>query len=141
MAANSKFAMAVHVMVALTLDEDELLSSSYLAESLNTNAVVVRRILSDLQKAGLLETQSGRAGGARLRKPARSISLHDVYRAVDEGQVFAYNPNDPNKKCPLSCQMKTALEPVFALASDALAESLGSIKLSEVAARVREAFL
>lgn len=123
--------MATHIMTALAVKQDKL-NSTYLADSLNTNPVVVRRILSELQKAGLLETEAGRTGGARLAKKANAISLYEVYAAVDDGDLFAYNPNDPNKKCTLSCKMKSVLLPVFDAASDALAEKLKKIKLSDL---------
>lgn len=135
MAANSRFAMATHIMTALAVKNDKL-NSGYLADSLNTNPVVVRRILSELQKAGLLETEAGRSGGARLARNAKSISLYEVYAAVDEGDLFAYNPNDPNKKCALSCKMKTVLSPVFDAANEALAEKLKKIKLSDLVEEV-----
>ena len=93
---------------------------------------MVRRILSELQKAGLLETEAGRTGGARLSRKASAITLFDVYAAVDEGKVFAYNPNDPNKKCSLSCKMKSVLSPIFDSASVALEEKLKKIKLSDL---------
>ena len=131
MAANSKFAMATHIMTALAVKQEKL-NSNYLADSLNTNPVVVRRILSELQKAGLLETEAGRSGGARLTRNPNSISLYEVYAAVDDGELFAYNPNDPNKKCALSCQMKSVLTPVFEAANEALAEKLKKIKLSSL---------
>ena len=131
MAANSRFAMATHILTALAVEDDKL-SSTYLADSLNTNPVVVRRILSELAKAGLLETEAGRAGGARLAKKPEAISLYDVYAAVDDGELFAYNPNDHNKKCALSCKMKSVLSPVFDAACDALAEKLKKIRLSEL---------
>jgi Rrf2 family protein len=131
MAANSRFAMATHILTALAVENDKL-SSTYLADSLNTNPVVVRRILSELAKAGLLETEAGRTGGARLAKKPEAISLYDVYAAVDDGELFAYNPNDPNKKCALSCKMKSVLSPVFEAACGALADKLKKIRLSEL---------
>jgi len=136
MAANSRFAMATHVMTTLALKKNELVTSSYLADSMNTNPVVVRRLLVELQKAGLLITQSGRAGGARLLKPVEKISLFDIYAAVDRGELFAYNPNDPNRKCPVSCEMKSVLEPVFASASESLSESLKKVRLSDLVSRL-----
>lgn len=130
--------MATHIMTALAVEQDKL-SSTYLAESLNTNPVVVRRILSELQKAGLLETESGRNGGARLAKRSQVISLYDVYIAVDEGSLFAYNPNEPKKSCALSCKMKSVLLPVFDAACEALADKLKKIKLSDLVAEVDSA--
>lgn len=139
MAANSRFAMASHIMTAVALKGDEKSSewvtSSYLADSLNTNAVVVRRILGDLQKAGLLETQTGRSGGAKLAKKASGISLYEIFVAVDEGELFAYNPNDPNKKCTLSCEMKAVLTPIFESAQGALTDNLKQVRLSDLVAR------
>jgi Rrf2 family protein len=131
MAANSRFAMATHIMTAVSLHGDDgLMNSTELADSLNTNPVVVRRILSDLQKAGLVSTQSGRAGGAWLARKPEAITLHEIFAAVDDGELFAYNPNDPNKGCALSCEMKDVLAPIFEAAHSALASSLGEIRLS-----------
>jgi len=136
MATNSRFAMATHIMISVSLHKEELVSSSYLAQSLNTNPVVVRRILSELQKHGLLETQTGRSGGARLAKNVKSISLFDIFAAVDDGELFAYNPNDPNRKCALSCEMKRLLEPVFSSASESLADHLKKVKLADLISRL-----
>jgi Rrf2 family protein len=129
--ANSRFAMATHIMTALA-SRKEKLNSTHLAESLNTNPVVVRRILSELQKAGFLITEAGRSGGATLAKKPSTITMFDIYNAVDEGQIFSYNPNDPNKKCALSCKMKSVLTPVFEAANEALAQKLKKIRLSEI---------
>lgn len=131
MAANSRFAMATHIMTSLAVKQEKI-SSTYLASSLNTNPVVVRRILGELQKAGLLKTDTGRTGGAMLIKKPNAISLYDVYAAIDDGDLFAYNPNDPNKECMLSCKMKSVLSPIFASACEAIASKLKKIKLSDL---------
>lgn len=127
--------MATHIMTALAVKECKT-TSSYLASSINTNPVVVRRILSELQKAGLIETEAGRNGGCLLAKRPSQITLYDVYAAVDEGSLFAYNPNDPNKTCSLSCKMKSVLMPVFQAANTALADKLRKIKLSDLVEEV-----
>jgi Rrf2 family protein len=132
MAANSRFAMATHVLTALALHRDKPVSSSFLANSVNTNPVVVRKILGDLQKAGLVTTTAGKTGGAELARAPSRITLDEVYRAVDAAEVFAYNPNDPNKHCPLSCTMKSVLETVFASADLAVTKELKSRKLSDL---------
>lgn len=137
MAANSRFAVATHIMLSVAVKSDEeLVSSAYLSSSVNTNAVVVRRILSDLQKAGLLETVFGRNGGSRLAKPANKISMLEIFQAVDEGDLFAYNPAKPNQTCALSCKMKSILEPVFKSANTALAKNLKESLLSDLVKKV-----
>jgi len=133
MAANSRFAMATHIMLELGITpEGELKSSFQLASGANTNPVVIRRILSELQKAGLVSTASGKSGGARVAKKTSTISLYDIYAAVDDGSLFAHNPNDPNKKCELSCQMAELLNPIFSSAATALERELSAHKLSRL---------
>lgn len=133
MAANSRFAMATHIMLELGFTpEGELKNSSQLASGANTNPVVIRRILSELQKAGLVSTASGKSGGARMAKKPSAISLYDIYAAVDEGSLFAHNPNDPNKKCELSCHMAELLNPIFSSAASALERELSAHKLSRL---------
>ena len=124
--------MATHIMTSIAIHNEELVTSEYLASSLNTNAVVVRRILGSLQKAGLVETIAGRRGGTRLNIKSSQISLFDVFAAVDEENVFAFNPNDPNKKCALSCRMKAVLEPIFKKANQSVAKELKKVLLSDL---------
>lgn len=138
MAANSRFAVATHIMTSLALHENEVVSSSYLASSVNTNPVVIRRILSDLQKAGLIITKSGKAGGAQLAKAPANIFLSDIYNAIEGNEVFAYNPNDPNKQCKLSCVMKGVLEPVFQSVQNALNMDLQRTSLGSLVHRINK---
>ncbi|MDZ4083139.1 MAG: Rrf2 family transcriptional regulator [Bdellovibrionales bacterium] len=132
MAANSRFAMATHILTSLALHRDKPVSSSHLASSVNTNPVVVRRILGDLQKAGLVKTTAGKTGGAALSRSPSKITLDEVYKAVDAAEIFAFNPNDPNAHCPLSCTIKSVLETVFQSADRAITKELKSRKLSDL---------
>ncbi len=136
MAANSRFAVATHILAALALKKGEKVSSTYLGESVNTNPVVIRRILLDLQKAGFVETITGKNGGTVLRAAPKEVSLRKIYEAVDDGSIFAYNPAAPNKKCPLSCKMKAALEPIFQSVERALEKDLEKVTLEDVLQRL-----
>ena len=125
-------------MTSLAFHRNGPVSSAFLASSVNTNPVVVRRILGDLQKAGLVTTTAGKSGGAELSRSPSKISLDEVYRAVDDAEIFAYNPNDPNRHCPLSCTMKSVLETVFASADEALTKELRSRRLSDIVAMLEK---
>ncbi|MCC7307577.1 MAG: Rrf2 family transcriptional regulator, partial [Acidobacteria bacterium] len=57
MAANSQFAMAVHILALLALKGETNLKSDTIAHSVNTNPVVIRRILGQLANARLVESQ------------------------------------------------------------------------------------
>src|SRR5687767_11168101 len=100
MAANSQFSMAVHVLAMLARSEGENVKSDYLARSVNTNAVVVRRLLGELNHANLVVSQSGVHGGTRLARCPKDINLAEVYKAVNCGGVFAL-PKSPSRDCPV----------------------------------------
>ena len=62
MAANSQFSMAVHVLAMLAKSGEEKMKSEYVAGSVNTNAVVIRRLLGQLNQANLVVSQTGASG-------------------------------------------------------------------------------
>ena len=88
MGNNSKFTIAVHILTMLANAKDASLKSDYVAKSINTNPVVVRRIWASLAKADLLVSRTGSSGGARLAREASEITLLDIYRAVETGCLF-----------------------------------------------------
>ena len=51
--------MAVHVLAVLAYQEGDRVTSALLASSVNTNPVIVRRLLLALQRARLVETGKG----------------------------------------------------------------------------------
>ncbi|MBA2379324.1 MAG: Rrf2 family transcriptional regulator [Blastocatellia bacterium] len=109
MAANSQFAMAVHILAMLASSRDENLSSSYIAGSVNTNAVVIRRLLGQLGHAKLVVSQTGANGGTRLSRCPDEINLSEVYQAVNCGEVFALHSKGPNRDCPVGRNMESVL--------------------------------
>jgi Rrf2 family protein len=132
MAASCRFAFAVHVLTVLAFKQREGGNSDLLAGSVNTNAVVIRRILSDLRRAGLVKTHKGAGGGARLSRPPAEISLDAVYRAMECGPSFSPHPHQPNQRCPIGRKIEVTLESIFAEAETALQEALAKRTLSDV---------
>ena len=109
MAANSQFSMAVHILTLLARAGNENLKSEYVAGSVNTNPVVIRRILSQLGQAGLVASQTGAAGGTRLARDPGEISLCEIYKAVSCGEVFALHNRAPNQDCPVGRNIEAVL--------------------------------
>jgi Rrf2 family protein len=110
MAANSQFSIAVHVLTVIAKGgRDERVKSDRIARSVNTNPVVIRRLLSNLQDAGLVISQVGAAGGTSLAKLPKDIRLSEVYKAVSCGEVFALPPNEPDQDCPVGKNMAAFL--------------------------------
>ena len=131
--------MAVHVLTVLAYNEGDRITSSALASSVNTNPVVIRRLLLALQRSKLVETSKGPGAGSRLsRSPAR-INLAEVYRAVEDDEPFATPARKPNAACPVGSCIRNTLETVFASAQQALEQDLARTSLADLMQAVKAA--
>src|SRR5882724_319941 len=138
MANNLQFSIAVHVLAGLACGCDkEGVTSGLLAESVNTSPSFVRRVLAKLSKAGLVKTATGKAGACWLAKDAKKISLLDIYKAVDAPEAIAIHSYKEQKGCPVSCQIKTALEHALGKTQKAMEASLRQISLAEIVTEVK----
>ncbi len=131
MAANSRFAVAVHALALIAWHEDARHSSREIAGSVATNPVVIRRLLAQLSRAGIVESAHGAKGGFRLARSAGKIRLYDVYAAVEEGGFFAL-PEKGNDQCPVSCRMKAILDGVFKRVESKVVPELKRATLADV---------
>src|SRR5438270_13734617 len=113
--SSGRFAMAVHAL-ALLADAPGGHPSEHIAGSVNTHAVVLRRVLRRLADAGLIEAREGRGGGYRLARPAERIWLDEVYRAMEPDGPVAPSPARPNPRCPIGAGMQAAFSGVTNLA-------------------------
>jgi Rrf2 family protein len=131
MSAHCRFAMAVHVLAVLAYKRGGV-SSAVLASSVNTNPVIVRRLLLTLQEANLVETRKGPGHGSRLSRSATEINLADVYRAVERGEPFPFPPRHPNRACPVGQGIRAVLEQLCQQASQAVQRDFEKITLASV---------
>lgn len=135
MAANSKLASATQILCVMAYLGDSTTSLA-IANSLRTNPVVVRRLLKQLERAGLVELRPGRDGGVRLVRTPDQITLDQVYSAVEAGgEVFALR-SDGNPRCPVNKVMPQMLGPLFASASQAVTDVLGRTTIGSLAQAV-----
>src|SRR4030095_11187093 len=113
MQTSSRFAVAVHILALMVGADEEPIKSDHMAGSVNTNPVVIRRILCSLSRAKLVNSKTGAAGGSRLTRKASQISLLDVYRAVEEGGVFAPHRQQPSRRCFVGGTIESVLKDVL----------------------------
>ena len=139
MRASSRFAIAVHVLAVLAYQEGDLVTSAALAGSINTNPVIIRRLLLALQRARLVDTCKGAGAGSRLSRSPRRINLAEIYRAVEEAEPFSTPSRNPNAACPVGKCIRKVLDPVFASARSALERDLAKTTLADVMTTVKTA--
>jgi Rrf2 family protein len=135
MLSSSRFVVAIHALSVLARsDKQGPVCSSTIAESVHTNPVVIRRMMAELERAGLVRSVSGRCGGFALERAANSITLADIYLAVEGESVFRMHNVDPNTKCPIAQQVTKVLSTPFKSAESALSASLAKTSLHDVTA-------
>jgi Rrf2 family protein len=133
--------MAVHVLAVLAYKDGDRVTSAFLAGSVNTNPVIIRRLLLSLQKARLVETCKGAGAGSRLSRSARRINLAEIYRSVEEPEPFARPTRKPSAACPVGKCIMDALQRVFASAESAMERDLEKTTLADVIEAVKAAGL
>ena len=78
MQISSRFTIAVHILLCIdTFQGKYKLTSEFLAASVHVNPVIIRKILSQLKAAGIVEVQRG-SGGASIVGKLEEISFLDI---------------------------------------------------------------
>ncbi|TXJ79227.1 Rrf2 family transcriptional regulator [Streptomyces lavendulae] len=135
MSANSRLTVATHVLVWMELYRRQggtVATSEQIAESVNTNPVVIRRLLGDLRKAGLVSSRRGAGAGWVLARDPAQISLLEVYDAVEPGALFALHRALPNQECPVGRGIQPVMQEVYDQAEAAVRQELGKSTLADV---------
>jgi Rrf2 family protein len=130
---SSRFTIAVHILTLIKQNPPSDCTSEFMAGSVNTNPVIIRKILSYLKKAGLVEVRRG-AGGAYLLKELHDITLLEVYRAVqvvEEDKLFHFHEK-PNPDCPIGANIQSVLELILVQAQEAMEQVLESITMDQL---------
>ncbi|GAA0420889.1 Rrf2 family transcriptional regulator [Actinoplanes capillaceus] len=138
-AANSRVTIAAHALAWLELARRrgrEVLTSDEVAASVNTNAVIVRRSLGDLQRAGLVTARRGNGAGFSLGRPATEITLLDIWLAVSPEPLLALHHSEPNLDCPVGRGIRPVLTNLYDEATDAFRTTLARRTVSDVLERI-----
>lgn len=101
---DTRFSVSVQIMMSLAYHSDELMNSEQLAGVLKTNSTFIRKLVSNLVEAGLVESFRGKGGGIRIAKDPKDISLKCIYLAATEDKTLIKTHKKPVlKACPVSC--------------------------------------
>ena len=140
MQISSRFTIAVHILICIDVFGDaELQTSETLAGSIGAHPVVIRRILGQLRRAGLIRVARGREGGATIARPLDAITLADVFRAVEslgKDALFSFHEN-PNPACPVGRSIHDVLDGRLAEIQHAMERAMERVTLANVAADAR----
>ena len=133
MQISSRFTMAIHMFACIDTFTDQKMTSDFMAGSIGTNPVIIRKILQQLKAAGLVEVSRG-TGGVTITRPLEQITFLDIYKAVEcapEEQLFHFHEN-PNPMCPVGKKIHRVLDGRLHEVQRAMEEKLAEMTLADV---------
>ena len=132
---STRFAVGVHLLTALATNSGKILRSEDVADSVNTNPVVIRRLFSQLTAAGLVRARLGHGGGFELARPASDITLLEIFTALEKPDLFAAH-RSPSASCPVGAHILPVLREATAPAVGALQRELSRTTVADIASAV-----
>ncbi len=134
MQISSRFTMAVHILICIEVfGKDNKITSEFLASSVNVNPVVIRRLLQQLKRAGIVVVKRG-SGGADISKNLEDITLLDIYNAVESvenGELFHFHEN-PNVLCPIGRNIHNIMDRRLLEIQEAMESQMRSVTIRDV---------
>jgi len=134
MQVSSRFTIAVHMFSCIEhFSKDYKITSDFIAGSVNANPVVIRKIMSMLRDAGLVNVARG-TGGITLARDAKDITFLDIFNAVeslDDGRLFHFHEN-PNANCPVGRNIHLIVDDKLDRIQAAMEKELESITVADI---------
>ncbi|WP_430613185.1 Rrf2 family transcriptional regulator [Flavobacterium sp. JP2137] len=127
---NIRFATVLHILTLLRMKEGQLLSSEYIAGSVNVNAAAIRKEIKNLKTFGFITSKEGKGGGYALGRSAKKIHLSELYKAVSEVHLLGKSHN-PNPECPVGKDINTHLKNLFETVDKAFLKEINQITLED----------
>lgn len=134
---NVQFSVASHMLAALALYHGGHATSAMLAQSVNADPSFVRRVLSKLSKAGLVNATRGKNGACELARAPDQITLLEIYKASEAPATFAIHMYPVEEMCSISCHIKDVMAEVLQRSQTNFERSLSQQTLADVTASIR----
>ncbi|MDL2248701.1 Rrf2 family transcriptional regulator [Tyzzerella sp. OttesenSCG-928-J15] len=138
MRISIKCSSAVHMLLVIaSLSAEKKVTSSLLASSVGCNPVEVRKLLSSLKKAGIINVSRG-PGGATLNKEPDDITLLDIYSAVDSAsldELIGLHANAATM-CPIGKNIYNILAEPYEEIGSAIRDKMATITLKQLLERL-----
>ena len=134
MQISSRFTVALHIFTCVEMfKDDHKVTSDFLAGSINTNPVIIRKILTQLKNAGLITIARG-TGGITVNRPLSEITFYDVYQAiepVENGSLFHFH-DSPNPECPVGRNIHALLDGKLKAIQGAMEDEMKTYSLEDL---------
>jgi len=132
MRRDSRLSAVLHLILHLRELEGPV-TSEVLGPLMNTNPVLVRRMLGGLREAGIVSAEKGHGGGWALARPLDRVTLADVYRALGSPNLFSIGPRRENPRCLVEQAVNRSLGKALGDAEALLLAELARTTVADIA--------
>lgn len=137
MLGSSRFVIAIHVLAILARAHGrEPVCSTFIAQSVNTNPVVIRRLMASMEQHSLVKSLAGRKGGFILARDPRSITLQEIFNALEGSELFRRHVREPSKECPVGACIANVISKPLRVAEEAMNAALARTTLQDLVSEI-----
>jgi Rrf2 family protein len=133
MKRDSRLSGVLHVLLHMA-EHDGPVTSEVLARAMDTNPVVVRRVMAGLREQGYVRSGKGHGGGWTLARDLAEITLRDIYDALGRPTLLAMGNRTEAPGCLVEQAVNGALDTAFREAEALLLSRLGDVTLAALSA-------
>lgn len=112
-------------------------TSEVLAQAMDTNPVVLRRVMAGLRDRGYVQSEKGHGGGWTLACDLAKVTLRDIYAALGSPALLAMGNRTEAPGCVIEEAVNAALQKSFEDAEALLLSRLGEVTLASLSQKVR----
>ncbi len=136
MRRDGKLSGVLHVLLHMA-EQSGPATSERLAKAMDTNPVVIRRIMAGLRDQGYVQSEKGHGGGWTLCCDLSKVTLRDIYTALGSPSLLAMGHRTEAPGCRVEQAVNAALGQAFHDAEALLLSRLGEVTLAMLGADLR----
>jgi DNA-binding IscR family transcriptional regulator len=122
---------AIHILAYIEIfKETDFLSSEMIASSVETNAANVRKIMSQLKKAGLIVTTTGKPRPTLAKTPAE-ITLLDIYKSIEGNTNLIQVDPKTNLDCVVGANIQEVLSAAYSQLQQTVEQNMMKLTLQQ----------
>ena len=129
MRRDSRLSGVLHVLLHMA-EQRGPVTSEVLARAMDTNPVVIRRIMAGLRDRGFVRSEKGHGGGWTIACDLSKVTLRDVYAALGNPPLLAMGNRTEAPGCLVEQAVNAALDQAFDDAEALLLSRLGEVTLA-----------
>lgn len=129
MRRDSRLSGVLHVLLHMA-EQPGPNTSEALARAMDTNPVVIRRIMAGLRDHGYVRSEKGHGGGWTIACDLGQVTLRDIYESLGRPALLAMGNRTEAPGCLIEQAVNAALGEAFDEAEAFLLRRFGEISLA-----------